>query len=81
MRTSVGSRSKYSAKPPQTPAIFLLVRGTRQALRSRRRVRWRRVRSRNQAGAAVVAEIGVIGDFFLAIWADHGDPPQVILKA
>src|ERR1700676_2189755 len=25
MRTSVGSRSKYSARPPQTPAIFLLV--------------------------------------------------------
>src|ERR1700736_1580686 len=25
MRTRVGSRSKYSARPPQTPAIFLLV--------------------------------------------------------
>src|ERR1700736_1002816 len=25
MRTSVGSRSKYSARPPQTPAIFLSV--------------------------------------------------------
>src|SRR6202166_1563096 len=25
MRTSVGSRSKYSARPPQTPAIFLFV--------------------------------------------------------
>src|ERR1700730_9480063 len=25
MRTNVGSRPKYSARPPQTPAIFLLV--------------------------------------------------------
>jgi hypothetical protein len=56
---------------------FFVPTGTHEALWGKRRRGGRRWRGRRKLCAAVVAKLGIIDDFLLAIWANHSVPPLI----